>query len=490
MRIESILTDGGPFSSPLVLADDCGQASNWITVLIGPNGSCKSLLLRLLCEAALGRGEYRGRGHPRIAMSLGKQLEIGVTKVIAVAGTPIDRFPRQGTRSLHAGAETVSQTVPYVYLGMRAANGVAGPLQGERNLARAFLTYVGDLHSKAAPLKRVFGHLDLGVAIGFRLRRPRSLNLKALGPPQFSEANFDQHLATLPGRLESFLRDSLIPVQWKDTLSAFALFVKNDKSFRDDLKAAVGSLHQSDIAFWLTPEVHTVHLKALSVRDWRCAIDLGLAEIDGLCLSGTSATSFPKLAKGCIQGSDLSSGQWNWLSSLACLTLELCDSALVLIDEPENSLHPEWQRDYLGVLSDVLGFSTGCHAFIATHSGFLASGLSDRIGNITALRLSERDGSSGIRTIFQDPVANRYGWAATDVYQDMFGLDSTRAPEFMERANYTLELLRGGIEKNREKLTKLAALLSHEAQSLPAHDVMRQVLQSIADDVSDSDEWS
>lgn len=57
--------------------------------------------------------------------------------------------------------------------------------------------------------------------------------------------------------------------------------------------------------------------------------------------------TLPKGAKqGALRESDMSSGQWNWLYNFVSLCIELDDDSLVLIDEPENSLHPTWQRDF------------------------------------------------------------------------------------------------------------------------------------------------
>lgn len=68
---------------------------------------------------------------------------------------------------------------------------------------------------------------------------------------------------------------------------------------------------------------------------------------------------------------DASSGQQQLLSSLFGLVAELQDDSLVLLDEPELSLHPSWQARFLDLLIQVLSPFSGCHIFVATHSPLL-----------------------------------------------------------------------------------------------------------------------
>lgn len=47
--------------------------------------------------------------------------------------------------------------------------------------------------------------------------------------------------------------------------------------------------------------------------------------------------------------------------------------SLFLIDEPENSLHPKWQRDFISLLNVFIGYQDA-DVYIATHSPFIALG--------------------------------------------------------------------------------------------------------------------
>lgn len=70
-----------------------------------------------------------------------------------------------------------------------------------------------------------------------------------------------------------------------------------------------------------------------------------------------------------------SSGQLGMATALLSLASEIQDGSLVLIDEPEISLHPEWQVKYIGLLLETFEAYEGCHFIIATHSPLVISEL-------------------------------------------------------------------------------------------------------------------
>jgi len=72
-----------------------------------------------------------------------------------------------------------------------------------------------------------------------------------------------------------------------------------------------------------------------------------------------------------IDLSDASSGQQQMICSVFGLVAELRSNSLVLIDEPELSLHPTWQMSYLDRMDGLLSPFTGCHLLVATHSALL-----------------------------------------------------------------------------------------------------------------------
>ncbi|HDZ9338481.1 TPA: ATP-binding protein, partial [Vibrio cholerae] len=52
------------------------------------------------------------------------------------------------------------------------------------------------------------------------------------------------------------------------------------------------------------------------------------------------------------------------------------DNSIVCIDEPEISLHPKWQKEFMKILIEFFNGYKECHFIIATHSPLIISELS------------------------------------------------------------------------------------------------------------------
>lgn len=69
-----------------------------------------------------------------------------------------------------------------------------------------------------------------------------------------------------------------------------------------------------------------------------------------------------------------SSGELTLIASQLFILTNMRNGSLILIDEPENSLHPQWQKDYVNTLGDLIG-RYDVEVFIATHSPLIVSGV-------------------------------------------------------------------------------------------------------------------
>ena len=75
---------------------------------------------------------------------------------------------------------------------------------------------------------------------------------------------------------------------------------------------------------------------------------------------------------------ELSSGQLQIIGTMLSLATMVEDNSLVLIDEPELSLHPSWQFEWLEILNACLKRRKGCHVMVATHSPLIVSNAYER----------------------------------------------------------------------------------------------------------------
>ncbi len=79
-----------------------------------------------------------------------------------------------------------------------------------------------------------------------------------------------------------------------------------------------------------------------------------------------------------------SSGELSLISSLVFLTTTVKDNSIVLIDEPENSLHPSWQREYVSKVIGALGYRNAS-IVIATHSPLVVTGATTEHQNLVTV---------------------------------------------------------------------------------------------------------
>jgi hypothetical protein len=170
---------------------------------------------------------------------------------------------------------------------------------------------------------------------------------------------------------------------------------------------------------------------------------------------------------------EFSAGQWGQFSTLATAALAVRDRTLFLVDEPENALHPAWQRDYIAELLRAISHCKSCHLFLATHSPLIVSSLGAKDADLVGLRLnSGRSVEAGLLDV---PV----GWQATDVLEDVFGLPSTRAQPVVSAIEAAMALIAEGAEQNAAELRRITKRLIPLLDTLPEDDIARQVIASI-----------
>ena len=172
---------------------------------------------------------------------------------------------------------------------------------------------------------------------------------------------------------------------------------------------------------------------------------------------------------------ELSSGEWQLIYSLLNLAINVDDNSLVLVDEPENSLHPQWQTEYVRLVRELVSHRAGCHIIIATHSPLIAASILPEDGNLIRL---ERSRDRGDLHAEMEDIA--YGWLPEDVLRERFDMDSVRPPELTKVTNDALKLLKHSSDPSpelRAAATKIAAL----SKILPRHDPLLSVLNAIVE---------
>ena len=97
----------------------------------------------------------------------------------------------------------------------------------------------------------------------------------------------------------------------------------------------------------------------------------------------------PDNEKQAINLYDLSSGEQALLNLFIYIAGKIGSNSIICIDEPEVSLHPKWQTEFIVKLQELFDHYSGCHFIIATHSPQIVSGLNSKNGYVVDLGNNE-----------------------------------------------------------------------------------------------------
>lgn len=171
---------------------------------------------------------------------------------------------------------------------------------------------------------------------------------------------------------------------------------------------------------------------------------------------------------------DASSGEASILTTLIALIPELEDNSLVVIDEPEISLHPSWQYRYVNLLDKILSKKRGCHIVIATHSHFIISDLPIGRSHIVHFK-SGKKSTIDIEYVEQETQ----GLAAEDILLNIFDMPSTRNYYLSQQVSEALEILASGnrdSQRYKELVFKFKSYLPNLKKIDPLYDVLRKLV--------------
>lgn len=353
-----------------------GSECNY-SIIIGNNGSGKSRLLGNIASdfASMYRGrsgrdrytrldclEYLCdetrvalRDRPVESLTL-EDLEAPTplpTRVIAVALTPVDKFPLEPSSDgddIHLGdIEQLRDGVSfYHYIGMRDRTNRASVVA----LLYRALEGLGGQRSaaEAVRLRGVFELLGYEPRIRAKLKATIGRDVQAFlqGGIDLDDAKEDD--TRLLKRLRNVVRSgALSEDSLREMLAGVTPFLAK-QGLELDLRFGGGTpaLPFDGEALRLLRRLGALTLSSIDV--WRA---------DGTCHDLREA----------------SSGEISILTVFLSIAAHLRDGSLVLVDEPETSLHPEWQSKYVHLMREVFATYSGCHFIFSTHSPLIVADL-------------------------------------------------------------------------------------------------------------------
>ncbi|MEE4092490.1 AAA family ATPase [Pseudomonas viridiflava] len=308
------------------------------------------------------------------------QLSVGSavcpTHVIAVSTGRHDRFP-----SLSQSKKKPSG-IKYSYIGSERPNGsgvpsslsslIDGVMRGQQNAYR---------------LSNIFEYLGFAPYLDIKL----SLDIKQFSRLQDAEKS-EIHFSCTPEIIDFLSGESSYLPYGDDQQYKFYDTLKRQKKshleiYLWDLDARAGRSSLSDLSILLR---------------------FGIIKIYDITLIKSSNKSRLRLSQA-------SSGQQCMLTMMLGIAGSIKNGSLVCIDEPEISLHPQWQSSLVKQLQEVFADYHGCHFIIATHSPQLVSGLVTDNGYVLSLEetrlyksyeYAKRSADFQLAEIFQSPGQN------------------------------------------------------------------------------------
>lgn len=281
-----------------------------VNILIGPNGSGKSRRLRNLCDEALREG----------------------MKVIAISPTIYDRFLKiRNPNFRFFGARQ----------GRIASKNIVRDL-----IVRAALDDPKILKNLAQALKYTKFDPFIGVSIRWvNMDRLKLMQEKLkLGSNEFEELYYQLRWWDQGSDRRNMYPRDVFPWTGKSILTGETILKLSMENF------SFRELHGTTYVGLLRNEALLVKWKVIAQPEYyffRNKLPIPLLE-------------------AC-------SGELCFITSIAFITAELDGNCCIMVDEPENSLHPTWQKNYVRTILDLF-YQYDPRVIISTHSPIIVSG--------------------------------------------------------------------------------------------------------------------
>jgi predicted ATPase len=167
---------------------------------------------------------------------------------------------------------------------------------------------------------------------------------------------------------------------------------------------------------------------------------------------------------------DASSGEFHILFTYLNILSLIEDNSLILLDEPEISLHPNWQIKYMDIFNKIFRRFPGVHFIIASHSHFLVSDLKSENSHILAVDIDAQG-----QVYLTPTIKNTYGWSAEQILLDVFKVATTR--NYFITKTITDALKELGKENVNYDLVKekLEQVIFLDSSEFKEHDPLKEV---------------
>lgn len=377
LRAELVDEDG--VSVDVDFAPRAGDGS-WMTLVTGRNGSGKSRLLSAIAgafdaldgrafrsrqpiavEYLLGEHEcaFRVDGKKVTAFIDGRHVETELlprpSAVAAATASAFDKFHIPREARFFDPSPTESH---YRYLGLKDARGRVSARAGVFRALEQLFDASAEVQRRRQRVTDVFRYLGYSpnVEVAY-VWTPRGKELVKSGEVVSSRA-IEQYLEHEKKRGARAARLTIPNYFFEDALATqeLAASVETLRGFSEGREVRL-------VADFTQPNPGGEDQLRMARQLTRAGI-VQMAEV----------TLWREFSDRRVEITDASSGELSLVVTLLGIASSIEDGSLILIDEPEISLHPKWQSEYLGRLTEAFAAYRDCHFIIATHSPTLVAG--------------------------------------------------------------------------------------------------------------------
>lgn len=330
----------------LVITNSLHNNANIFSVLVGKNGTGKSTFLGNLTNSIVKEKTYRKKNN----LFEEESPSYFPQEVIAVSTSPFDKFP----------IDRSDRDSNYTYLGLRDLHSSNFGLAYLSKIIASLIHSVSKDSNQAFEIGRVLDYL------GYRDEMYISFQL-------FNSVKFFESI------IETSELENLFPSSNSiSTRRLNKLFFLNRNGSISERKVSRLKEIIGDI---LKKGTFKSHFDIVLGRN---GIDINLQESDDLLFliqSGILRLKDVRLESrkknSHLSIKDASSGEQSIILSILGIASKIKNNSLIVIDEPEICLHPQWQEKYIEILTYTFQNYRGCHFIIATHSPQIISKLSN-----------------------------------------------------------------------------------------------------------------
>ncbi len=345
---------------------------NTITVLVGKNGTGKSGILKTIAEES-------------IAQKIGPKPQLiyyPPKKIIAISTGPFDRFPTSGNLD----------SEKYTYIGLKNSHRSSSISLIARATSAVLRNYF--LNNKSSKIDLLFEKINLRPIISInwtsKLVKEIDSTIKSSEKPYNELIRSAKKIATA----NYSPSDTEIYLEIVSTLSAYITIDKMQNLIIEPIEDLVKII--DSISFLQKYGVEKIMPTTIvNFSNRSLGIPLSYSEFpfqmenvkEEIFNSILTLNYYELIVVNDIKITTINPDETISLrrasSGRQCLAVIMLgiagtidDDSIILIDEPEISLHPAWQEEFIENIQNCFNNYRGCHFIIATHSPQIVSRLS------------------------------------------------------------------------------------------------------------------